>query len=312
MKSNTMSYDLSVLVITYNQQDTVRETLDSILAQEHEYSYEIVVCDDCSTDTTADILYDYQARYPDIVKVFVQKKNLGVIKNYYAAFGKTSGKILMQCAGDDYWLPGKVALQMRIMQDAGIAMCYSSSLVLDRATGKLKKERYGRYLSGLGKLLQHNSIPAPSVCIRRDLVCAYVDDIQPESRDWLMEDYPLWLWLAGKYRFHFISEPTTVYRFSLSSISRSGDFSRIERFEQSVLSVQLFFSERYGLSIPDSDFQNLMVRRLMKLALFYRNRRQYLFYFDRQPVISRKARVKRLLLSRAVLFFVYSRFFFSR
>lgn len=312
MKGTVMGYDLSVLVITYNQQDTVRKTLDSILQQEHEHSYEIVVCDDCSTDATADILREYQGRYPDIVKVFVNGVNLGVVRNYFTAVRNASGEILMQCAGDDFWLPGKVARQMQVMQDADVAMCFSSTLVLDDSTGRLKKGRIGSSFSGPENLLRHNSVPAVSVCIRSSVVREYINEIQPESRGWLMEDYPLWLWLAGKYRVHFISEPTTVYRFSQSSVSRAGDFSRIERFEDSALSVQRFFSARYGGVISDSVLRDLMVKRLLKLALFYRNRKKYVFYFDQLSAISRKARVKRLLLSCGPVFFVYTRFFFFR
>lgn len=59
---------LSVAVITYNQEQYIAQTLDSILSQEHEYPYEIVVGEDCSSDGTRKIVEDYASRYPDIIK----------------------------------------------------------------------------------------------------------------------------------------------------------------------------------------------------------------------------------------------------
>ena len=58
----------SVAVITYNQERYIAQTLDSILFQEHNYKYEIVVGEDCSTDNTRKIIEDYVLKYPDIIK----------------------------------------------------------------------------------------------------------------------------------------------------------------------------------------------------------------------------------------------------
>ena len=107
----------SALVITYNQKEFIAETLESILSQKHSYRYEIIVGDDCSTDGTQDVLKEYQSRYPDIIKLSLNEKNLGIVGNYYNTAAKAQGKYLLECAGDDYWLPGKVEKQISLMEE---------------------------------------------------------------------------------------------------------------------------------------------------------------------------------------------------
>ena len=74
---------LSVCIITYNQEKYLPQALDSILNQEHNYSYEIIVGEDCSTDNTRKVLEDYATKYPDIIKPIYNNHNLGLLKNYY-------------------------------------------------------------------------------------------------------------------------------------------------------------------------------------------------------------------------------------
>ena len=55
---------ISVVVITYNQQETIGQTLDSILMQKGDFDLEIVIGEDCSTDNTCAICEEYEKAYP--------------------------------------------------------------------------------------------------------------------------------------------------------------------------------------------------------------------------------------------------------
>lgn len=72
---------LSVCIITYNQEKYLPQALDSVLQQEHEYSYEIVIGEDCSFDGTRKIIEDYVEKYPDIIKPLYHNPNKGFIAN---------------------------------------------------------------------------------------------------------------------------------------------------------------------------------------------------------------------------------------
>ena len=71
----------SVVVITYNQEAFLAETLNSVLAQQCAFDFEIVVGEDCSTDGTRKICLDYQARYPEKIHLLLHDKNQGLLRN---------------------------------------------------------------------------------------------------------------------------------------------------------------------------------------------------------------------------------------
>ena len=75
-----ISPKVSCLMITYNQENFIEETIESVLSQDYE-NLEIVISDDASTDKTPDILKGYQKKYPNKIKIYIQEKNVGII--YY-------------------------------------------------------------------------------------------------------------------------------------------------------------------------------------------------------------------------------------
>ena len=66
---------VSICCITYNHEPYIRDCLDGILKQKTSFPIEILIHDDASTDRTADIIREYEAKYPDIVKPIYQKEN---------------------------------------------------------------------------------------------------------------------------------------------------------------------------------------------------------------------------------------------
>ena len=60
---------VSVLIATYNHEKYIAKALESVLDQETDFPYEVIVHDDASTDRTAEIIKEYENRYPDIIKV---------------------------------------------------------------------------------------------------------------------------------------------------------------------------------------------------------------------------------------------------
>jgi glycosyltransferase involved in cell wall biosynthesis len=94
---------ISVVVITYNHEKYIRQALDSILMQNVDFSFEILIGDDCSTDQTAKIIEEYQQRFPNIVKAFLRHENIGASKNIYDLFLKCTGNYISILDGDDFW-----------------------------------------------------------------------------------------------------------------------------------------------------------------------------------------------------------------
>lgn len=116
--SKTQSIKLSVALITYNHELYLTKALDGILEQIHDYPFEIVISDDCSTDGTRKIIDSYFKKYPDIIRPLLHTKNMGVSKNYLFALQSCKGEYIATLDGDDFWTePDKLRRQISFLDD---------------------------------------------------------------------------------------------------------------------------------------------------------------------------------------------------
>jgi len=98
---------VSVSILTYNQRNLIGKAIDSVLMQEVDFPYEIIIGDDCSSDGTQEILKDYQRRYPHIIQLVLHPRRYddvpgrtNNITNLYAC----RGEYIAMLDGDDYWI----------------------------------------------------------------------------------------------------------------------------------------------------------------------------------------------------------------
>lgn len=103
----------SILVVTYNQEKYLAACLDSLIAQQTELPYEILVGDDASTDGTAEVLRRYAAAYPDRVVAVCREANLGATRNSFDLWQRARGAYIAFCDGDDCWI-GADRLQRQV------------------------------------------------------------------------------------------------------------------------------------------------------------------------------------------------------
>ena len=73
---------VSVCLICYNQEQYIRQAIESILLQKVSFQWEIVIADDCSTDDTGQIIQEYYERFPDLIRLIKRKRNIGAAKNF--------------------------------------------------------------------------------------------------------------------------------------------------------------------------------------------------------------------------------------
>ena len=132
---------ISVVVVTYNQEKYIQQTLDSILAQQTDFDFEIVVGEDCSTDNTRDKVFSYQQKYPERIKVVTSDLNVGLLKNYYRTIQHASGKYIACCAGDDYWhASDKLQAQVSVMEnDPEYGLVHSGATLIDEKGKFIKR-----------------------------------------------------------------------------------------------------------------------------------------------------------------------------
>lgn len=130
---------VSIVCNAYNHERYIRDALEGFLMQKTNFAFEVLVHDDASTDKTADIIREYEAKHPNIIKPIYQTENQ-YSKDSSIVFGlqfaRAQGKYIAFCEGDDYWLdPLKLQKQVDAMeQHPEIDMCAHSALRVNAET----------------------------------------------------------------------------------------------------------------------------------------------------------------------------------
>ena len=103
MMTNDEKIKVSVICVTYNHEKYIRQALDSIVHQKTDFNFEILVGEDCSTDSTRDILKEYEKKYPNLFRMYYRDKNLGATLNEYELFMDAKGDYIAALELDDIW-----------------------------------------------------------------------------------------------------------------------------------------------------------------------------------------------------------------
>lgn len=130
---------VSILCVTYNHEAFIADALESFIKQETDFSFEVIVHDDASTDKTAEIIKNYVDKYPDIIHPIFQKQNqysqgIDVMK---LCLNEVRGKYIALCEGDDYWIDSKkLQMQFDVMESHSDAtFCFGNAYRLCNKTG---------------------------------------------------------------------------------------------------------------------------------------------------------------------------------
>lgn len=118
---------VSICTLTYNQQDFIVQTIESLLMQETTFPYEIVVSDDGSTDDTVNKIKKIMVEHPHGNRIkLLEHENMGVLPNYIYTFKHCKGKYIAFCEGDDYWTdPNKLQIQADFLEkNSQYSICF--------------------------------------------------------------------------------------------------------------------------------------------------------------------------------------------
>ncbi len=107
---------VTVCVVTYNKEEYIRQCLESIVTQEMEYGFQVIVYDDASSDATPDIIKEFAEKY-DFLKANLREVNVGAFQNFIECHAAATTPLVCHCDGDDYWFPFKLKIQTEYMLD---------------------------------------------------------------------------------------------------------------------------------------------------------------------------------------------------
>ena len=244
---------VTVQIYAYNKEAYIKECLDSVLLQETNFEYEVILSENPGSDHTRDICIEYQKKFPEKLILVLREENMGLFYNYFEAEKMSRGKYIARCDGDDYWCDlRKLQKQFDLMEHSPeVGLCYTQCRVYDENMKCFQKRNIGEEYHGFESMLLYYPVPQPTIFYRRDLFNDYLNEIKPQQRDWLMEDLPRSLWFAKNSQIKRIDDVTTVYRVVKDSMSHNINLEKQQRYYQSILDIRLFFYKLYCDNKPE-------------------------------------------------------------
>lgn len=272
--------DLSVHLITYNNESHIIETIESILKQKTDFKFEIVVGDDCSTDNTFEILTAYAKTYPKLFNLKRNEQQVGILQNFKNTLDRCKGTYIFDIAGDDM-LKQDYALQKIVdvfksdsslgFVDSGFDTIYESKndvvIFSNKNVIETSKSNYKKILL-LGKL---NPI---GICYNKNHLYKHVDFNSYIKMNITIEDYPILVDLIMNSNFTRINESLHVYRSHDQSYSHKKDFNNHLFLKNQMESLFNYFSikYRYTEDIVEEYIKN-HYKGLLFLAGYFENKK---------------------------------------
>lgn len=269
---------VSIIVPTYNQQYTIAQTIESILNQQSEFPIEIIIGDDCSTDTTPSICRDYQSKYPQKIKLLLQEKNKGLMANYADLMGNCRGEYIAQCAGDDYWIDEQ-KLQKQVVffsQNPDFGFIRTGGYTLNEKGVLREIDHYNTATGDVFQYAKYGAIAtACSICFKRSLL-EFINFDEFIKRKFSMEDYPLHAILSKHTKFGYLPDLCVVYRKYGGALSRPLTKERKMEYYKGYVSVLLYLSELFSdeIDFGPAKAQNYILNKQLIFAFEEYNYRE--------------------------------------
>lgn len=239
---------VSILCLAYNHGKFIRQALDGFIMQKTNFPFEVLIHDDASTDETADIIREYEKKYPEIIKPIYQKENqcsqkIQIEKTFQ--WPRIQGKYVALNEGDDYWIDeNKLQKQVDFLDShPDFNVCFHPVKVIwddQRKKDSIfpsPRRRFYKEVLTLGDLLQNNFIQTNSVMYRWH-------DI---SKEWpevsfLPGDYMVHLLQTGSGKIGFLPDVMSVYRRNSGGIW-TGSMESDSWFEKCAVPHLRFYQE---------------------------------------------------------------------
>lgn len=279
-----INYTVSVRLMTFNHAPFIREAIESILMQKTNFFVEVVVGDDFSTDSTLDILKQYESTDNIHIKILNRKKGdeywfkrqeRGRLYNFQNILENCTGKYVALLDGDDYWIdPLKLQKQVDFLEEnPEFGLCHGNCHFFYDNTEKWQKNANkelsnNTIIKGRKELFYYlldgsYKIRTATVLFKRELL----NKIKPNTQTFLMGDTPLWLDLSQLTKFKYFDDVFSVYRISSESASNSKNKIKKLRFKMSMAEMRLYYCQKYDY-IVNTNLKERYNSSLITLKIF--------------------------------------------
>lgn len=227
------SPSVSVVLATFNGERYLGEQLES-LRQQTQLPDEVIIVDDCSVDSTPQIIADFTrtAQFP--VRVFEFTRHLGTLAAFEEGLRTARGEILVICDQDDRWMPEKIAVMTERMAERPDALlAFSDAVLIDSEGQPLSRSRWR--VSGfgprewalmvhdpLGQMLARQVVSGCTAAIRRklvDVLLPFPTELHPALDDMM---YDRWISLVAAATAEVLTVPERLVEYRIHSEQQIG------------------------------------------------------------------------------------------
>lgn len=245
----------SICMITYNHEKYIKEAIEGVLMQKTNFSIELIIGEDFSSDNTRKICEEFEQLYPDKINLLPTEKNYGMMPNFIRTLNACTGKYIAFCEGDDYWTdPLKLQKQVDFLEANNeygmICTNYHKLFMKDRS---IKKSVFNKYLNEISfeeYVFDRSTIGTQTVLIYNKIVKNYFKEIRLRTiNKWNVGDTPLWLYTMINFKVKVFSESTAVYRILKDSACHFTDSKKHYEFVMKGFEIPEYFLEKYRQDI---------------------------------------------------------------
>lgn len=247
-----LNQDVTVVVLSYMSQDTISETLNSILSQTYDHGLiKIIITDDASNDKTLEIIdswiRNHKHEFASVISI-KNKVNLGIVKNMNGALRKVNTEWVKVIAADDLLLPNCISDFIEMANISRMDIFFSkmqlfSTIDNEKVLGKIYPPSFQQKIladswTKQGDFLRYSSFSATPTAFIKNSILKEVGFADENYN--MMEDYPLWLKINFKgYRFGFLDRITVLYRIN-ESVSQSKHRLVSQNFLKDILNFEVY------------------------------------------------------------------------
>jgi glycosyltransferase involved in cell wall biosynthesis len=259
---------VSVIMLAYNHQKFIAQAIEGVLMQQTNFDFELVIGEDFSPDKTRQICLDYEAKFPDKVRVLKREKNLGGggQPNFIDCYNNTkNSQYVALCEGDDYWTsPHKLQKQVDFLEkNADFAICFHNTEIVffeENQESYRLNDNLSKDIFSLDDLVGEDEVwfmATASVMYRRDAI--------GDLPEWFVKtksgDIPLHILAARNGKIKYLDELMAAYRKHAGGQSLTD-----HKDDEAFLRNRIFMYEKI-----DKETQYVFHKRLQKnIARYYK------------------------------------------
>lgn len=217
---------VSVIMITYNHEKFIEQAIKSVLMQKTNFDFELIIGEDCSTDSTRSIVKKYYNMYPSVIRLVLPESNVGPGKNYTSVYKACSGEYVALLEGDDYWLSEdklqKQADYLDLRREC--SMCFSNAII-HYEDGRKKDEKFvkndNKKYYNTEDILKCNNIPNMTTMVRKADILQFPEWYEKQT----IGDWPSHIIRSQYGNIGYMNEVLAVYRIHSGGVSSKSESS---------------------------------------------------------------------------------------